>query len=91
MVLDADFIEEISEPEIDEISEPEIELEEVEEVSLLPGPSSCPKTYLGLNRNLLGMVNNQLNYLDQYVLVFGQICFGHIERWGICKVSFLGD
>ena len=67
MVLDADFIEEISEPEIEEISEPEIELEEVEEVSLLPGPSSCPKTYLGLNRNLLGMVNNQLNYLPRSI------------------------
>ena len=39
MVADADFIE--------EIPEPEIELEEVEEVSLLPGPSSCPKNIFG--------------------------------------------
>ena len=54
MVADADFIE--------EIPEPEIELEEVEEVSLLPGPFSCPKTFLVLNQIIC--------------LVLGQICFG---------------
>merc|ERR1711935_818978 len=38
MVVDADFIEEIPEPEIEEISGPEIELEEVEEKPVVQEP-----------------------------------------------------